>query len=184
MAACKPRIRKYAKLGEYIVGTGTKKRGLDGRLVYLMKVGEILTFDQYWANPRFARKKSLMNGSLAQRHGDNIYHHDKESGAWIQEDSFHSLKNGVMDFDNLAVDTGTTDRVLIADWFLYWGGDGPIIPPEFDDFVHKGIGHHCIEDEKQIAKFVAWASSKATGAINGEPAEWKFPKKSQRRALA
>jgi hypothetical protein len=181
LATCKPKIRQYAKQGEYVIGTGTMKRQLQGRLTYIMRVGEITTFDQYWLDGRFIRKKALMNGSFAQRHGDNIYHRDVSSNEWVQEDSFHSQKNGVLDVDNLTVDTGSTDQVLIADWFIYWGGDGPTIPPQFDDFVHHGIGHHCIYDNKRIAEFVAWAGSKGPEGVNGEPAEWRFPKKSRRR---
>jgi hypothetical protein len=128
LAACKPRIRKYANEGEYVIGTGTKKRNLEGRLVYIMKISEIISFDEYWNDRRFFRKKALMNGSMVQRHGDNIYHRDVVTRQWIQEDSFHSQKGGVLDADNLHLDTGSTDRVLIGHWFVYWGGDGPLIP--------------------------------------------------------
>jgi hypothetical protein len=119
LAACKPRIRKRAQLGDYIIGTGTAKRKLRGRLVHLMKVSNIIGFDEYWADSKFVRKRAVMNGSLVQRYGDNIYHRNQLTGVWIQEDSFHSQVGGKPDPDNLLLDTGTTDRVLLAEWFIY-----------------------------------------------------------------
>jgi hypothetical protein len=114
-----------------------------------------------------------MNGSVMQRHGDNIYHRDLKTEQWIQEDSFHSQRGGVLDTDNLRIDTGSTDRVLIGYWFIYWGGDGPPIPERFYDFVHKGIGNHYVNDETRIAEFVMWATDQGQLGVNGDPAEWK-----------
>lgn len=185
LAACKPRIRKYAKLNEYVIGTGTKKRGLQGRLVYVMRISEISTFDKYWSDRRFARKKAIPNGSLVQRYGDNIYHRDSKTGCWIQEHSFHSRENGILDPDNLAVDTETTDQVLIGDWFIYWGSDAPPIPERFSHFLMKGVGNRYIDDDEQILDFLKWATSKGDPGVRGDPCEWKYfrKRKAPSRAL-
>ena len=180
LATCKPKIRKYAKVGDYVIGTGTAKRGLQGRLVYVMRISEVTTFDNYWSDRRFSRKKALMNGSWVQRYGDNIYHRDPTTNTWTQEDSFHSQKCGVCDPDNLGVDTGSTERVLIGEWFIYWGGSGPAIPRHFDSFLHKGIGHHRIDDESKIRDFLSWAGSQGDLGVNGEPAEWRYPPRKRR----
>jgi hypothetical protein len=177
LAACKPRIRRYAKISEYVIGTGTKKRGLQGHLLFVMKISEIITFDDYWKGRRFMRKRSVMNGSFVQRYGDNIYHRNDQTDDWIQEDSFHSQKGGVPDADNMRVDVGSTDHVLISDWFIYWGGDGPQIPDHFEEFVHKGIGHHCLDDETKIKEFLAWASFQGEPGVRGDPCEWKYARK-------
>lgn len=182
LAACKPRIRKYAKLGDYVIGTGTKKRGVAGRLVYVMKVSKIITFDEYWRAGEFVRKKPVMNGSVAQRYGDNIYHRDPLTGEWIQEDSFHSKECGVLHRVNLKTDTGSTEQILIGDWFIYWGGDGPIIPNQFKGFVHKGIGHRKITDEESIAEFLKWANRQGAVGVNGDPCEWRYPPKAMKLA--
>jgi hypothetical protein len=44
LATCKPKIRAAAALGDWIVGTGSCAYGLEGRLVYAMRVTEVLTF--------------------------------------------------------------------------------------------------------------------------------------------
>lgn len=174
LAACKPRIRKYADVGDFILGTGAKKRALQGRLVYLMRVGRIIGFDEYWEDEAFSRKKPRLNGSLMQKYGDNIYHREAKSGAWIQEDSFHSSAGGAADPDNLRVDTGLTDRVLIADWFCYYGGQGQVIPADLTFAVQTTQGHRCIASGAEIDQVTSWVRSLGRTGIIGEPQEWRY----------
>lgn len=182
LAACKPRIRRYATVGDYVIGTGSKKRQLQGRLIYIMRIAEIIDFDDYWDDPRFWRKKPVMNGSVSQRYGDNIYHRQQRGGPWLQEDSFHSLEGGLPNLENLRIDTGSTDRVLIADRFIYWGGEGPQIPLKFEELIQKTQGHKSIDDKIKISAFVEWASSMGQdNTVMGDPCEWRFEEK---RALA
>lgn len=64
LATCKPGIRKSAGVGDLIIGCSNKAHG--NKLIYVAKVSEILTFDQYWNDSRFAKKKPVMNGSLVK----------------------------------------------------------------------------------------------------------------------
>jgi Nucleotide modification associated domain 2 len=184
LATCKPRIRKHTSIGDYILGTGSKKRDQHGRVVYLMRVGAITTFDKYWAGRQYARKKSLMNGSLAQCYGDNIYHRDPETGKWIQEDSFHSREFGELHEENLKTDTGTTDQVLVGDWFVYWGGDGPKVPPDFTHMVQTTQGHRTIKVQAEIDAFVDWVNSVGDEGLSGDPFEWRYRLGFNRRSVA
>lgn len=172
LAACKPQIRRTAQVGDYIVGTGSKPSGRIGRLVYWMRVGEIIDFTEYWTNPRFARKRPQMNGSLMQQHGDNIYRRESPDGPWLQVDSFHSRADGSQCGDNTKRDTGTTDRVLIADRFAYWGEDALEVPPELADLVHPTQGHRCCYPEDRVAAFVTWLNSLPKPQIMGRPMHW------------
>lgn len=71
LATCKPKIRKHASVGDWVIGTGAKVRyGYSGRLVYAMQVSEILDFDTYWNDERFLQKRPNLNGSLAVLYGD------------------------------------------------------------------------------------------------------------------
>src|SRR4051812_22922546 len=112
LAACKPKIRQYAQVGDYVVGTGSRPNDRLGRVTYWMRIDEIIDFDRYWSDPRFRRKRPVMRGSLMLRYGDNVYHRDPDTGRFIQEDSFHSEPAGQLSAPNLCRDTGTTDRVL------------------------------------------------------------------------
>jgi hypothetical protein len=172
LAACKPLIRKYADLGDVIVGTGSRPNNLEGHLTYWMKVSKIIDFDQYWAKSEYRHKRPSMNGSRMQRYGDNIYHREPASGAWLQADSFHSAADGSPDPPNRARDTGTTDRVLIGQDFAYWGGEGPIIPDGLSDFVHTTQGHRCRFNQDRIDAFVQWLGSLPRPEFPGRPANW------------
>ena len=114
VACCKPRIRKFAEVGDIIVGYGAKKYGLGGQIIYWMAVDEISDFETYWNDPRFHKKKPQMGGSLCLCYGDNIYHKCETTGSWIQEDSFHSDPDSKFGRGNLKRDTELTDRVLIG----------------------------------------------------------------------
>lgn len=174
LATCKPKIRRYTSVGDYVLGTGSKKRSQQNRVIYLMRVGKITPFDKYWADLQYARKKAVMNGSIAQCYGDNIYHHDRDTGDWVQEDSFHSREFGELNEENLRVDTGFTDQVLIGDWFVYWGGDGPMIPPDFAHMVQKTQGHRTIRVQSEIDAFVDWINSVGDEGLSGDPFEWRY----------
>lgn len=140
LATCKQRIRRVAQVGDLVIGNADAANG--NKLIYMGKITEVTTFDQYWKDPRFECKKAVMNGSQKKLYGDNIYHHN-EQGEWEQENSHHSNNDGTVNMDNLNRDTGTTDRVLICGEFIYLGQSMIDIPEEFADCIHYGINHHC-----------------------------------------
>jgi putative DNA base modification enzyme with NMAD domain len=174
LACCKPKIRKYAKRGDLIIGTGAARPGRQGYLIYWMRIGHVLSFDEYWNDPRFLRKKPVMAGSAMQRYGDNIYHREPATGRWIQEDSFHSLPRGGLSGPNLQRDTGTTERVLVGANFAYWGGAGPRVPDELGDFVVARQGHKCRFAPDRIAAMEAWLGTLTDRGFKGDPADWRF----------
>lgn len=136
LATCKPSIRSVAQRGDLVVGTGAACYGLSGRLVFAMLVSGKLTYDEYWSDARFERKKPDLSGSFKQAYGDNIYHRMRGKDDWLQEDSHHSLPGGGTNAANLVHDT-KTDAVLLAENFVYWGGQGPTAPSSFRD--HGGV---------------------------------------------
>lgn len=150
LATCKGQIRRTAEVGDWIVGTGSSANGLQGHLVYAMNVSEKLTFEQYWADPRFVTKRPYLRGSIKQTRGDNIYHRDQRSGEWIQENSRHSDKDGNPEPRHIARDT-RHPFVLIAEDFYYWGGAGPSIPTRFRNWQ----GHDICQLRSMKYKFPA-----------------------------
>lgn len=176
VATCKPQIREHAQVANWIIGTGSKGYGLDGRLVYAMKVAETLTYDKYWADPRFLRKRPNLTGSLKQAYGDNIYHLDPKTGRWLQENSHHSLADGRPNRENIKHDT-RVPRVLIGTEFAYWGAAGPRIPTRFRRW--KGIdvccqqpGHKSNFPEELVESFIAWIQSIGVSGYVGQPREF------------
>lgn len=175
LAACKPQIRQAAQAGDWIVGTGSKTKGRDGCLVYAMLVGEALSFDEYWNDPRFWCKRPNLRGSLKQAYGDNIYHQDPASGLWLQADSHHSFENGRQNPPNTQRDT-RANRVLIGDDFVYWGGSGPVIPDFRRVSICKiGPNHKSDFPGEVVAEFVNWIRSAGDWGYCGAPLEWNRP---------
>lgn len=143
LATCKPKIRGPACVGDWIIGTGSTTYNLQNCIIFMMKVKEILTFDEYWNDARFETKKANMGGSLKKMYGDNIYHHVGDD--WMQEDSHHSYEGGGINYNNLNKDT-STDAVLISEEFYYFGRSAVPIPDSYvDHLIKKGPSHRCPE---------------------------------------
>ena len=174
LATCKPVIRRGAAVGDWIVGTGSKAKGREGKLVFAMCVTETLTFDEYWNDPRFRAKRPHLAGSRKQAFGDNIYHRS-EDGTWSQQNSHHSYEDGTMNDRNVANDT-QAPRVLVSEDFAYWGGSGPAVPARFRNYAGvdiclAGQGHKVNFPESLVRDFDEWMRAAETGYL-GEPLEW------------
>ena len=174
LATCKPTIRRCALIGDWIVGTGPKSKGRGGHLVYAMKVDETLSFDEYWLDPRFQRKRPSRDGSYKQAFGDNIYHQTADR-TWSQSDSHHSYDDGSINPRNVRNDT-QTPRVLLSKTYGYWGGSGPAIPREFRDppdlDICAGRGHHVNFSKERVEGFISWLHSVGLRGYVSEPMEW------------
>jgi hypothetical protein len=173
LATCKPVIRRTAAVGDWIVGTGSKACGREGHLVFVMQVAEVLTYNQYWENPRFTCKRPNLRGSLKQAFGDNIYH--QRGRIWIQENSHHSFRDGSPNPHNIANDT-QTNRVLVGNEFIYWGGTGPAILKRFREWagydISAGRGHKTNFPARMRDAFVEWTRSLGLRGCVGVPGEW------------
>ncbi len=169
LATCKPRIRGVTRMGDWVIGTGSKSYDLGSHLVFAMRVTEILSYDQYWADPRFRAKRPMLRGSVKQAYGDNIYHHGRD-GQWIQENSHHSLPGGRKNLANVRHDTQTSS-VLIATDFVYWGSSGPMIPRRLRALCsHRG--HKCNFPPEFAADVISWVRGLGVSGYAGAPAEF------------
>ena len=93
LATCKPQIRERALMGDWVAGFGGANTAISHKMVFLMRVDEICTFDEYWEDPRFLVKRPRFDGNYQQCYGDNIYHHI--GNEWMQENSHHSYVDGI-----------------------------------------------------------------------------------------
>ncbi|WP_315797840.1 MULTISPECIES: hypothetical protein [unclassified Bradyrhizobium] len=178
LATCKPKIRKYATIGDWLLGTGSgeKKIGRAGTLVYAMRITEALSFDEYDADARFLKKKPYRTGSRKQSCGDNIYFRETSPGPWKQRDSFHSLPDGRPNPKHIGRDT-SVNRVLISDHFIYFGGDGPSVPTGLKDrrgrgIVHASVGQSRFDDPHLLEEFELWIQSLGNLGYRSPPYEW------------
>ena len=184
LATCKADIRgnRALQIGDWIIGFGSMAMNNLGKLVYAMKVEEILTFDQYYDDPRFQCKKPVKNGSLVQMYGDNVYHTDKSLNPvrkYIQDECAHSHKDGSFYQEHYDRDT-KSDKVLLSRTFYYFGDNCIDIPQEYS-YIRLGEndmrGNMTYldlqgEDEK-IEAFANWLESTYGKGIHGDPCNWK-----------
>ena len=119
LGTCKPPIRKAASIGDWIIGTGSKRNGREGHLVYTMHVSEAMSFQEYWDDMRFYNKRPSMYASKKKAFGDNIYFKMTPPDSWCQADSHHSYGQDSQNRHNIENDT-KVNRVLIGSEFVYW----------------------------------------------------------------
>ncbi len=175
LGTCKPVIRKHAKIGDWIVGTGSKTHEREGHIVFVMEVTEVMSFNGYWSDSRFKQKKPNLRGSKKQAFGDNIYYRSPATCEWHQEDSHHSNQDTTPNIKNIEHDT-QTDRVLISDDYIYWGGEGPKIPGKYRNFcgfdLKAGRGYKCNFPDNMVDEFISWIRSLEDQGYCGTPLDW------------
>lgn len=173
LATCKPNIRKNAQIGDWVIGTGSaaKDSNFNNRLIYAMCVEEKLAFDDYWNDTRFYKKRPVMNGSRMQWYGDNIYHIDSKTGKFIQENSHHSLKDGLVNINNYNRDL-SGKFVLISKAYWYFGEKAILIPDKFKGIIKSGRQYRKIDDTALIRAFVVWIQKQKWHAFIGNPAQF------------
>lgn len=167
LATCKPQIREHAKIGDWVSGFGGANTEIEKKMVFLMRVDETCTFDEYWKDERFLMKKPCFDSNYQRCYGDNIYHH--VDGKWMQENSHHSYENGINEI-NLLHDT-RIDRILLSYYFWYFGDKAIELPHELSDAVASGRG--CRKLDKELCvKIIEWISERYTIGQHGFPYKW------------
>lgn len=172
-AVCRGDIRsnKFMQIGDWLVGTGSVSMKNVGRLIYAMKVEEIISFDEYWNDPRFQYKKPYLKGTLVQMYGDNFYHTVDER--MVQESSAHSNPDLEQRIKLYNKDV-KGKRVLLSKTFYYFGDNCPLIPAELQTICSSGRAYKYKKiTEEQIKSFVSWLESNYTVGIHGDPCNWK-----------
>ncbi|MGE0816174.1 MAG: hypothetical protein AB7O28_10680 [Vicinamibacterales bacterium] len=167
LACCKPQIRRHAEPGDVIVGLTSRARG--NGMVYVAKVAEKLTFEQYWGDPRFRRKRPDMTSSrTVDRCGDNIY--EALGGRRFRQlPSGHS--NG--EFENPESkehDLGGR-HVLVSRDFSYFGGEALPLPEALGALV-VGRAHRCRFPEATVEEVERWRQTLPRG-VRSSPYYWR-----------
>ena len=165
LATCKPIIRKKAQIGDWVFGISRKHLG--NKLICAMQIDKKITFNEYWKSPEFQYKKPVLNGSLKQMYGDNIYFFDEKTKKWHQENSHHSLDNGEINEHNLKRDT-SGEFVIISEHFFYFGKNMIDIPDEIKENFIIGRAFKKV-DEKAAIKLIEFLTNKYSYGLLGEP---------------
>ena len=166
LADCKPAIRRTAKIGDWVVGLSPKSDG--NRLVYAMKVEEIVPFDKYYHDSCFAAKiPDYSTGKVVHKCGDNIYK-PLHNGDFQQLHSMHS--NGTNENPETKAHDLGGKYVLISKIFYYFGSRPLDLPESLED-LKVGRAHKCRFPPDVVSVFIAFIN-RQKAIINAPPTSW------------
>lgn len=149
LACCKPTIRRMADKDDIVIACASSRAAKPGHLVYAMRVKEVIPYQEYWHDARFATKKPTSQTAVSRR-GDNIWHQDR-AGEW------HVCPGAFHDESHRERDTGGVNA-LVASEFFYFGRSAVRIPSRFADMLADTQGHKNTCDRKKIECFWDWVS--------------------------
>jgi len=177
LATCKPGIRSRAGVGDWVIGVGSKSLsrragrevGID-KVVYAMRVDEVLTWREYSEDPRFRAKipsYSPDEDRPIEERGDNIYY--LYEGKWYARPSFHYGRKEEMLRD-------LRGNVLISREFYYFGRKAIKMPePILSELKKAGLrnGYRPYVSPRKIrniaADIIDWIRSLGRVGVIGEP---------------
>lgn len=178
VTVCKTKIRKSSNLdiGDWLIGTGSKalekQTGFAcvSKLIYAMKITEIINMNSYFHDPRFQYKKPNMNGTLSTRFGDNFYYLD-DNKKWGQIDCAHRNANGVYNEKHIQKDING-ENALISEDFYYFGDNAPVLPENLIDVRHSTQGEKIVRPGELADSFLDWLQTNFEYGLHGWPISW------------
>jgi len=167
LTICKPKIRSSAKNGDWIVGVGSRNApsgDLSGRMIYAMKVEEVVPLKDYDRRaPKDWKQKipNIQSLDLASRLGDCIY--DFSRGAKpVQRASVHGPLN-------VRTDLGGKNALISKD-FYYFGSRAIRLPANLIQICPVTQGHRSHKNEPYRVAFESWIRS--LGLSSGQLYGW------------
>ncbi|MCL2443265.1 MAG: hypothetical protein FWD13_07345 [Treponema sp.] len=159
LTICKPIIRRKAKIGDWVIGTGSKnamfsngkKHDLSNYLVYAMKVTEKMYFKKYdiWCKENLQIKIPKFDSTnIIEQRGDCIY--DFSNFPPILRKSVHTEENRKTDVSG--------KFSLHSNHFYYFGENPILLPEELKIFIKGSQGHLVFSDVNVINYFERWIS--------------------------
>jgi hypothetical protein len=152
LSICKPGIRRVAKVGDWVAGLGSRNApsgDLSGRLVYAMRVEQVLTLQEYDQKARMEWPQRIPradSADLSERLGDCIY--DYSSGTAVQRPGVHGPNNQATDLSG--------KNALLSWHFYYFGKTAELLPENLLPICHQTQGHRSDLNSPYIEMFVSW----------------------------
>ncbi len=169
VATCKPRIRRKAEEGDWIIGTGSVRNVGNNKLIFAMKVTKIMSLEKYGSDKRFAKK--IPGRGSKRKVGDNIYYRDKNGEMRQRFPSMHSYPNSEKLKAKHHDLSGINVLISESGNFCYFGRNAPKIPNHLLILVKKGPGHKWRFPQRLVDQFLEWIQEKKPG-IKGEPCDY------------
>lgn len=170
LATCKPLIRKFKRVGDWITGFTSKKLCGDGigkeKLIFLMQVTDRVSISEYFYHPNFKNKIPVLNQQqFVFQAGDNIY--KPQDNEFIQiENRNHFEKDKKRDLSG--------EFVLASSKFYYLGSEALPIPEDVrPDIPAKQSAHGIQTHNIEIAfEFIKYVTNKFAIGVHSAPHKW------------
>lgn len=169
LVICKPRIRRLARVGDWVVGTGSADSpvgDLSVSVVYAMRVTRVLSMRGYdeWS-ARHPHKRPIQGHADPRRAvGDSIY--DFASDPPAVRLSAHTEEYREHDLSGKRASPSTR--------FVYFGRTAKPLPSHLIGIVKNGPGHRSASNRPLAEPFVAWLESMGHpwGSVLAAPSGW------------
>jgi hypothetical protein len=125
-----------------------------------MRVSEVLNFDSYYRDPRFAAKKADPR-NWRTRCGDNIYFLNG-AGSWTQGLAFFHTTPGQVEQDT------RHPRVFVSDYYYYFGENAPEVPIRHRPLLKTRQGIRYFRGAA-VTSFVEWIEGTYAMGMHGLP---------------
>ena len=171
LAICKPAIRRKARIGDWIVGTGSKHSpigNIAGQVVYAMRVTGKMTmrgYDQFTSSELPNKIPQMDHTDRRRWCGDSIY--DFSTFPPSLRPSVHQTEE-----DQKRDVSGRF--VLLSDHFFYFGDQPIALPEALLGIVKQGQSHRSDENDKYFDDFVRWIDGLGypPASLIGKPQWW------------
>ena len=169
LVVCKPRIRRRARVGDWVVGTGSAKSpagDLSGSVMYAMQVNRALSMRAYdeWSAWHLRKRPDRSHADPRRAVGDSIY--DFASNSPAVRPGIHTEADREYDLSGR--------RALLSTRFVYFGRLAAQIPPHLLGIVKVGPGHKSAAIAALEVPFVTWLESLGHpwGSVLAMPSGW------------
>lgn len=153
LVICKPRVRSTAQVEDWIAGVGSVNSpggSLKGRLVYAMKVEEVVSmrdYDRRAKNEWPEKVPGVSTDTFISKRGDCIYD--------FSEGDEPTQRPGVHGEGNVARDL-SGKNALISTRFVYFGANAIEIPHTLSGICPTTQGHRSNANGKYLEDFTKW----------------------------
>ncbi len=214
LATCTPNhMRADLQKGDWIIGVESSilanerekanlNPDIEQLLIYIAKIDEVLTLDQYFRDPRFEKKKFKKSSNYKERRGDNVYYIEDGNWKWLRSHDHESdelcklseeeIFFNVEDLDKLWKDEKAREkygvilqdirgnRVFISKEFLYFGDKGVEFDKQFIECVpDRGIKYCPEEYANKLQDYINELIDKYGYGVHGNPILFSIKGKSE-----
>lgn len=168
LVICKPKIRRKAQVGDWIIGTGSSQSpigSIQDSIVYAMEVTDKMPMREYdeWAQEEQPEKMPDWRSSDWRRKlGDSLYDFCEDPPR-VRRGGPHGLEHRDHDLSG--------EYALLSKHFYYFGNNPEPLPDHLLGLIKRGPGHRSYGNDPYLEPFVEWIEGldAEPNVLHGEP---------------